>query len=162
MFLFRCSFKILFSISFCIMCASIRSQIHPGCDQLHSVSLHASLGNWLSTFRHKLARTHAHTSSWKYSLIFRPLNMRPLGFLETSSNDFQETRRREHSIALSDGEGLLRESRKCRTSLRFVVTAFQIHTGKLGLHSNVNRQVMKLDLVSVFCINKRCRFRVKL
>ena len=40
------------------------------------------------------------------------------------------------------------------------MTAFKIHTGTLGLQCDVNRQVMKLDLVSVFCINKRCRFRV--
>jgi len=33
----------------------------------------------------------------------------------------------------------------------FVVTAFQIHADTLGLYCNVNRQVMKLDRVSVFC-----------
>jgi hypothetical protein len=41
-------------------------QYHPGCDQLHSISLllrcaAVSPGNLLSTFRNKLA----HTSSWR-------------------------------------------------------------------------------------------------
>jgi hypothetical protein len=32
----------------------------------------------------------------------------------------------------------------------------------LGLYCSVNRQDMKLDRVSVFCYNKRCRLRGKM
>ena len=35
-------------------------------------------------------------------------------------------------------------------------------TDMFGLYCSVNRQDMKLDRVSVFCYNKRCRLRVKM
>ena len=37
-----------------------------------------------------------------------------------------------------------------------------VPTDTLGLYYSVNRQDMKLDRVSVFCYNKRCRLRVKM
>ena len=37
-----------------------------------------------------------------------------------------------------------------------------VATDTLGLYCSVNRQDMKLDRVSVFCYNRRCRFRVNM
>jgi len=59
-------------------------------------------------------------------------------------NVFQKCRKISHNR---------RESKNCKMQdiTAFVVTAFQIHADTLGLYCNVNRQVMKLDRVSVFC-----------
>ena len=47
---------------------------------------------WLIGYRCFGINLHTHLHGGKYSLIFEPLNMRPLDCLETSSPDFQVTR----------------------------------------------------------------------
>jgi len=37
-----------------------------------------------------------------------------------------------------------------------------VATDTLGLYCSVNRQDMKLDCLSVFCYNKRCKLKVKM
>jgi len=78
--------------------------------------------------------------------------MRPLGCIETSSSDFKVKRTRKPQKLLIRRRGFYcgkAKTVRCRTSLCFVLTAFQIHTDTLGLYCHVNRQVMKLDRVCV-------------
>jgi hypothetical protein len=79
-----------------IMPASRRSQIYPGCGQLHSVSfLDVTPCYRLIGYRCFGINLHIHLHGWKYSLIFRPLNMRPLGCLKTSNSDVRLTETRK-------------------------------------------------------------------
>ena len=72
-------------------------QFHSGCDQLRSVSLlvrcdAVTPGNWLSTFRIIIENK---TSLSEIFLIMLTVNMRSIGGSETSSADYQVTRRRK-------------------------------------------------------------------
>jgi len=71
-------------------------QFHSGYDQLYSVSLlircDASwLSNWLPAFLNTIPHTYRYEAI--YSLTIRPLDVRLLVSLETSSTNYQVTRR---------------------------------------------------------------------
>ena len=85
--------------------------------------------------------------------------MRPLTCLETSIINYQVTRR--HKI--QSLRNLLRKSKNCQMQdiTVFCNYSCSVPTDTLGLYCSVNRQDTKLDRVSVFCYNKRCRLRVK-
>jgi hypothetical protein len=108
---------------------------------------------WLIAYRPFGINLHTRLHGAIYSLIIVPLGMRILGCLETSSANYQVTRRRLAQLLMVRWRGFYcgkGKTVRCRTSLCFVVTAVQIHTDMLGLYCNVNRQVMKLDGLSVF------------
>jgi len=69
-------------------------QLHPGSDQLHSVSLLLRLTPryWIMGYRRFGINLHTHHHGTKYSLIFQPLGMKILGCIETSNADYQVTR----------------------------------------------------------------------
>jgi len=58
----------------------------------------------------------------------------------------------------------VRESKNCKMPdiTVFCNYSCSVATDTLGLYCSVNRLDMKLDRVSVFCYNKRCRLRVKM
>ena len=81
-----------------------------------------------------------------------------------SSTVYQVTRRQKAVTESQKERILLWQSKNCKMA---DITAFcnyscSVATDTLGLYCSVNRQDMKLDRVSVFCYNKRCRLRVKM
>ena len=109
---------------------------------------------WLICYRPFGINFQKHLRGAKYFLLFRFLNVRQLSCVETSTTDYHFVRRRKtQQLIVRRRRFYCGKSKSviCSASLCLVLTALQIHSDTLCLYCNVNRQVMELDRVSVFC-----------